>query len=87
MAFENLTLFEISLDGAQIGPRTLGRPVESDEPESDVDAASGGSSRGRVAAMAVVALVIAGAALRRRRSGARDEVSSEDAESELAASR
>lgn len=31
MVFENLTLFEVSLEGAQLGPRSIGRSDANDE--------------------------------------------------------
>ncbi len=82
MAFENLTLFEISLDGAQFGPRSLGRGSDTGD-DAGTDDAEPAAPRGRLASLTVLALVTVGAALYWRRASGVD-VPPEDAESELA---
>lgn len=83
MVFENLTLFEVSLDGAQIGPRSIGRPAEVDEPV--VEASPAGGAR-RIMALFVLG-AIAGLAVLYRRSKRHDVAAGTADEAELAAAR
>lgn len=83
MAFENLTLFEISLDDAQFGPRSLGRGSGGGDDGAEPGDTESAATRGRLASLAVLALVTVGAALYWRRASGVD-VPPEDAESKLA---
>lgn len=82
MVFENLTLFEVSLDGAQIGPRSIGRSDETDDAEMAVEAPAAGG-RGRFAPVFALG-VMAGLFMlwRRSRRGQVEFELIDDAESE-----
>ena len=82
MAFDNVTFFEVHLDGANIGP-SFGEEEAMDEArvdaemdaemEMEMETEAGAERRGRGRVVAVVALVAAvgiAAVLRRRRGGA-----------------
>jgi hypothetical protein len=73
MAFDNVTFFEVHLDGANVGP-AAGVDEERADAEMDAtmetEAVAGPRGRGRVAAVvALVAVAGVAAALRRRRGG------------------
>jgi len=64
MVFEKLTLVEISLDGAQIGPRTMGAGEEPSESTEDEAAEGRGRGRWRLFAVSLLlALVATGVAV------------------------
>ncbi|MFB6353476.1 MAG: hypothetical protein ABEJ92_05265 [Halobacteriales archaeon] len=72
MVFENLTLFEINLDGAQFGPRAIGTSDSDDAAVDPTDVAASGG-RGRfVAPLLVLGALGAGIVLLRRRARAGD---------------
>lgn len=87
MVFENLTLFEIQLDGAQFGPRTMsGDDTSLDDSTDDVEHAESGG-RGRLLPVFLLAALAIGAAALYRRSqsaGVDLDAESEDAEADLA---
>lgn len=83
MVFENLTLFEIQIDGEQIGPRSFGRETHAADDES----AESTSGRSRAKPLVILAVMLAGLAYgwRRRRAGAEEmTVESEADEADLA---
>ena len=85
MVFENLTLFEVSLDGAQIGPRSIGRESSADDAPVE---ASPGAGPGRFAPLVVLALVVGLAALYRRSQRSDVDLAAvDDEEAELAEAR
>lgn len=84
MVFENLTLFEIQLDGAQFGPSSIG---ESDDHDDDTVEQSGEGGRPRLVPVFMLALLAVGAGMLYRRSRSTDielDAESEDAEADLA---
>lgn len=80
MAFDNVTFFEVHLDGANIGP-SFGADVADGEMDEELEmegemAAGTERSGGRgriVGVVALVALAGAAAAIRRRRASMADE--------------
>ena len=68
MVFENLTLFEIQLDGAQIGPRTM----STDEPTDEIEHAESNGGPGRLFGLLAFALVMTAAGLYYRRTRSAD---------------
>lgn len=86
MVFENLTLFEIQLDGAQFGPRSMGGSEGHDEEISETSETSG---RGRFLPVFMLAFLAIGAGLLYRRSRSADvelDAESDEAEADLATS-
>lgn len=84
MVFENLTLFEIQLDGAQFGPRSIGGSDDHDDETVEQSEAGG---RGRLIPVFMLTLVAIGVAMLYRRSRSSDvelDSESEDAEANLA---
>lgn len=84
MVFENLTLFEIQLDGAQFGPRSMGA---SDEHDEEIAEASEAGGRGRFLPVFMLALLAVGITALYRRSRSSDveiDAASEDSEADLA---
>jgi len=83
MAFDNVTFFEVHLDGANIGPSfgddaDAAMEAELDAETVDEEMAAEESGRGRGRAVAVLALLaVAGAAALRRRRGRAVEVDEE----------
>lgn len=83
MAFDEVTLFEFDLEGAQFGPKEVDVPerfsgrteTEPEEATTDVEAEtdaedeSGGPSLGRMVLMAIVVSVVATLVARRLRGG------------------
>lgn len=85
MVFENLTLFEVQLESAQFGPRSLNRSDDHDDHEDHDDEATGG--RGRLLPVFMLALLAVGSAMLYRRSRSSDDeldAEPEDAEADLA---
>lgn len=87
MVFENLTLFEIQLDGSQFGPKTMSGDDTSVEDRSidDVDHDESGG-RGRLLPVFLLTVLAIGAVTLYRRSQSADvdlDVDSEEVESDL----
>lgn len=83
MVFENLTLFEIQLDGAQFGPRSLNRSENDNDDEMEM--AEGGRSRLLpVFVLGVLAVGIAALYRRTRSTDVELDAEPEDAEADLA---
>lgn len=86
MVFENLTLFEIQLDGAQFGPRTMSDDTSVEEHSiDDIEHAESGG-RGRLLPVFLLTVLAIGAVTLYRRSQSADldlDVESEEVESDL----
>lgn len=83
MVFENLTLFEIQLDGAQFGPRSMNRSESETDDEMEM-AEDGGSRLLPVFVLGILAVGIAALYRRSRSTDVELDAESEDAESDLA---
>ena len=70
MVFENLTLVELHLENSRFSAERGGESAEAPE-EVEAEEESGGGRMGRVLAL-VLFFVVAGAAVRRYRSGGED---------------